>query len=61
MVHAADHADLPDPVLDLGAPVANEAVLAVAPGPSGVDLVEGQRRGQVSVGVYGLLQGGAAR
>jgi hypothetical protein len=29
VLHAADHADLPHPVLDLGRPVGNEAVLAV--------------------------------
>ena len=29
MLHAEDHGDLPHPVLDLGCPVGNEAVLAV--------------------------------
>ena len=29
VLHAADHADLPYPVLELGRPVGNEAVLAV--------------------------------
>jgi hypothetical protein len=29
VLHAADHADLPHPALDLGRPVGNEAVLAV--------------------------------